>query len=168
MNIRFSNCSDYQAIAELNRLVFERDLEAQLVELIRDSDRYIPELELVAELDGAVVGHILFSYIDLVGEENLLFLGLAPMSVRPEFQRRRIGSALVRVGLEAAEARGESMVIVLGHPQFYSRFGFEPSVSYGIESPFPVPEEVFMVLPLKNYQGRCRGKVVYPPAFNGV
>ena len=168
MNIRFSNRSDYQAIAELNRLVFERDLEAKLVELIRDSDRYIPELELVAELDGAVVGHILFSYIDLVGQENLQVLGLAPMAVQPEFQRRGIGSALVRVSLEAASERGESMVLVLGHPQFYSRFGFEPSVSYGIESPFPVPEEVFMVLPLKNYQGRYRGKVVYPPAFNGV
>lgn len=168
MNIRFSNRSDYQAIAELNRLVFERDLEAKLVELIRDSDRYIPELELVAELDGAVVGHILFSYIDLVGQENLQVLGLAPMAVQPEFQRRGIGSALVRVSLEAASERGESMVLVLGHPQFYSRFGFEPSVSYGIESPFPVPEEVFMILPLKNYQGRYRGKVVYPPAFNGV
>lgn len=168
MNIRFSNRSDYQAIAELNRLVFERDNEAKLVELIRDSDRYIPELELVAELDGAVVGHILFSYIDLVEQEDLLVIALAPMAVRPEFQRRGIGSTLVQVGLEAAEARGESLVIVMGHPHFYSRFGFEPSVSYGIESPFPVPESVFMVKPLKNYQEQYRGKVIYPPAFNGV
>lgn len=168
MNIRASNCSDYQAIAELNRLAFGQENEAKLVELIRDSDRYIPELEMVAELSGAVVGHILFSYIDLVGQENLQVLSLAPMAVRPEFQRRGIGSALVRVGLEAALSRGESLVIVLGHPQFYLRFGFEPSVVYGISSPFPVPEEVFMVKPLKNYQRRYRGKVVYPPAFNEV
>ena len=168
MNIRSRNHSDYQAIAELNRQVFGRDNEAQLVESIRHSDRYIPELELVAELNHAIVGHILFSYIDLVGQENLQVLGLAPMAVQPEFQRRGIGSALVQVGLEAASSLGESMVIVLGHPQFYSRFGFEPSVSYGIESPFPVPEEVFMVLPLNNYQEQYTGKVVYPPAFNRV
>lgn len=168
INIRACNRSDYQAIAELNQLAFERENEALLVELIRDSDQYIPELELVAELSCAFVGHILFSYIDLVGQENLQVLGLAPIAVRPEFQRQGIGSTLVQVGLEAASSRGEVMVIVLGHPQFYSRFGFEPSVGYGIESPFPVAEEAFMVKPLKNYQGRYRGKVVYPPAFNRV
>jgi putative acetyltransferase len=168
MNIRSRTSSDDHAIAELNRLAFKRDNEAKLVESIRQTDRYIPELELVAELDCGVVGHILFSYIDLVGQENLLVIGLAPMAVRPEFQRQGFGSALVRVGLETASSKGESMVIVLGHPQFYSRFGFEPSVIYGIESPFPVSEEFFMVKPLKNYQERYRGKVMYPPAFNGV
>ncbi len=168
MNIRSLYPSDKYAIAELNRQVFGRDLEAKLVESIRHSDRYIPELELVAELNHAVVGHILFSYIDLVGQENLQVLGLAPMAVQPEFQRQGIGSALVRMGLEAASSRGESIAIVLGHPQFYSRFGFEPSVGYGIESPFPVPESVFMVKTLKNYQEQYKGKVVYPPAFNEV
>jgi putative acetyltransferase len=168
MNIRCENRSDYPAIAELNRLAFEQENEAKLVESIRHSDCYIPELSLVAELNGAIAGHILFSYINLVGQENLQVLGLAPVAVRPEFQRQGVGSALVRAGLEAAEARGELMVIVLGNPQFYSRFGFESSVSYGIESPFPVPAEVFMIKPLKNYQGKYRGKVVYPPAFNGL
>ena len=90
------------------------------------------------------------------------------MAVRPQLQRQGIGSALVQAGLEAASLRGESMVIVLGHPHFYSRFGFEPSVSHGIESPFSVPEEVFMVKPLKNYQENYGGKVIYPPAFNSV
>lgn len=168
MSIRCENPSDYQAIAELNRLAFERENEAQLVESIRHSDRYTPKLTLVAERDGAVVGHVLFSYIDLVGQVNLQVLGLAPIAVHPGFQRQGIGSALVRAGLEAAEAGEELMVVVLGNPQFYSRFGFESSVSYGIESPFPVPEEVFMVKPLKNYQERHRGKIVYPSAFNGV
>ncbi len=88
MNIRACTRSDYQAIDELNRLAFGQENEAKLVELIRDSDRYIPDLELVAELSSAVVGHILFSYIDLVGQENLQLLSLAPMAVGPEFQRR--------------------------------------------------------------------------------
>lgn len=168
MNLRCEHYSDHQAIAELNRLAFERENETRLVQAIRDSDRYVPELSLVAELDGAIVGHILFSYIDLVGQTNLQVLGLAPVAVRPEFQRQGIGSTLVQAGLEAAEARGEWMVVVLGNPQFYSRFGFESSVSCGIEPPFPVPEEIFMVKPLKNYQEGHRGKIVYPPAFNGV
>src|SRR4028119_2221638 len=111
MNIRCPNLSDYKVIAELNRLAFEGENEAQLVEYVRHSDRYIPELELVADLDGTVAGHILFSYMDLVGQEHLQVLGLAPMAVLPEFQRRGIGSLLVRMGLKAAEAREEVMII---------------------------------------------------------
>lgn len=167
MNIRCENCLDHQAIAELYRLAFKRESEAQLVDLIRHSDRYTPELSLVADLNGTIVGHLLFSYI-VLGQENLQVLGLAPMAVQPEFQRQGIGSALIRAGLAVAEVRRELMIIVLGNPQFYSRFGFESSVNYGIESPFPVPKEVFMVKPLKNYQERYRGKIVYPPAFNGL
>ena len=168
MHIRCENRCDYQAIAKLYQLAFERESEANLVDSIRLSERYIPELALVAELDGAVVGHILFSYIDILGQETKQVLGLAPLAVQPEFQRQGIGSALVRVGLEAAAVRGESLVIVLGHPQFYSRFGFESSVNYGISSPFLAPPGSFMVKPLKNYHSRYRGKVIYPPAFNGV
>ena len=168
MNIRSRTPSDDQAIAELNRLAFKQHNEAKLVESIRQSDRYIPELELVAELDCGVIGHILFSYIDLDGQENLRVIALAPMAVRPEFQGQGFGSALVRVGLETASSLGESMVIVLGSPLFYSRFGFEPSLIYGIESPFEVPQEFFQVKPLKNYQERYRGKVIYPAAFREV
>ncbi|MFH7027351.1 MAG: GNAT family N-acetyltransferase [Heteroscytonema crispum UTEX LB 1556] len=168
MNIRRETLPDYAAIAEVNILAFGQKNEAQLVNKIRDSDCYIPDLALVAEVDGVVVGHILFSYIDLVDEERLQVLGLAPMAVRPQFQRQGIGSKLVQTGLEIADAMGEAIVILLGHPQFYSRFGFQPSVSYKIESPFEVPEDVFMVKPLKNYQEKYRGKVVYPPAFDEV
>jgi putative acetyltransferase len=165
MNIRCENPSDYQAITEVNIQAFEQENEAHLVEQIRHSDRYIPELSLVAELDGTVVGHILLSYIDLVGEETLQVLGLAPLAVRPKLQRQGIGSALVLAGLAHADVMGEALVIVLGHPQFYYRFGFKPSVCYGISSPFPVPEDAFMVKQLLHYQDRYRGKVVYPPAF---
>ncbi|MCP2731998.1 GNAT family N-acetyltransferase [Limnofasciculus baicalensis] len=150
IKIRRETPLDYAIVAEIYQLAFGQDNEGNLVDSIRQSDRYIPELSLVAELDGTVVGHILFSYIDLVGAENWQVLGLAPIAVTPQFQNQGIGSALVQAGLAAAETMGESLVIVLGHTRFYSRFGFEPSVRYGIESPWAVPEEVFMVK-LVNY-----------------
>jgi putative acetyltransferase len=167
MNIRCETPLDYPAIAQVNTFAFEGDNEARLVEKIRLSPGYIPELSMVAEVQDIVVAHILFSYIDLVGEEKLQVLGLAPLAVLPQFQRRGIGSLLVQTGLEAADARGEAIVVVLGHPHFYCRFGFQPSVNYGIVSPFAVPEDAFMVKPLQNYQHRYQGKVVYPPAFGG-
>ncbi|MGV0106470.1 GNAT family N-acetyltransferase [Nostoc sp. DSM 114160] len=168
IDIRCETLSDYTAIAEVNTLAFGQENEAKLVEKIRNSDRYISELSLVAEVENIVVGHILFSYIDLVGEETLQVLGLAPLAVRPQFQRQGIGSALIKAGLEIAEANKEAIVIVLGHPHFYTRFGFQPSVVYEIESPFPVPEEFFMVKALQNYQKQYQGKVVYPGAFDEV
>ncbi|MCC5618556.1 N-acetyltransferase [Nostoc sp. CHAB 5836] len=168
MNIRCETLEDYTVIAEVNKLAFDQENEAKIVEKIRNSDRYIPEFSLVAEVENVVVGHILFSYIDLVGEETLQVLGLAPLAVHPQFQRQGIGSALIKAGLEIAEAKGEAIVIVLGHPHFYSRFGFQASVVYEIESPFPIPEDVFMVKPLQSYQKKYKGKVVYPAAFDGV
>ncbi|MBO3461282.1 N-acetyltransferase [Aetokthonos hydrillicola Thurmond2011] len=168
IKIRCETLQDHPAIAEVNTLAFCQYNEARLVDKIRQSNRYIPELSLVAEIEDVVVGHILFSYIDLVNEETLQVIGLAPLAVRPQFQRRGIGSALVEAGLKAADKKGEAIAVVLGHPDFYTRFGFQPSIVYGIESPFPVPEDFFMVKPFHNYQKKYIGKVVYPPAFDGV
>ncbi|MBD2097088.1 N-acetyltransferase [Trichocoleus sp. FACHB-591] len=168
MQIRVETPADYPAIADLLLAAFEQGEEARLVEKIRLSDRYIPELALVAEKEGVVVGHILFSYIDLVGAETLPVLGLAPLAVHPQYQRQGIGSALVQAGMAKAEERGEAIAIVLGHPPFYSRFGFEPSVAYGIESPFPVPAEFYMVTFLQPERQGYAGKVIYPSAFAGL
>ncbi|MBD2625256.1 GNAT family N-acetyltransferase [Trichormus variabilis] len=168
MNIRCETLLDYPAIAEVNTLAFQGENEAKLIEKIRSSDRYIPELSLVAEIQSKVIAYILYSYIDLVGKEILPVLGLAPLAVHPEFQKQGIGSTLVKASLEIADTRGDAIVIVLGHPAFYTRFGFQPSVDYQIESPFPVPANVFMVKTLSSYDDKYKGKVVYPPAFNGV
>ena len=168
MLIRAEQPSDYQGIAETILQAFSQENEVRLVQEIRKGDRYIPNLSLVAEVDGVIVGHILFSYIDLVNDVTYKVLGLAPLAVRSQFQNQGIGSALVWEGLTRANAMGETIAIVLGHPQFYNRFGFKPSVSYDIASPFPVPPDFFMVKPLNSYQNTQRGKVVYPPAFLGV
>jgi len=87
------------------------------------------------------------------------------MAVLPQMQRQGIGSALVLAGLARAEAMGEALVVVLGHPQFYSRFGFSPSVGYGIDSPFPVPSDVFMVKQLLHYQDKYRGEGCLSASF---
>lgn len=165
MNIRSEIPADDAAIGEIHTLAFGRDHEARLVTLIRATPRYIPPLSLVAEHDGRLVGHILLSHIDLVGEQTWQVLGLAPLAVHPDFQNQGIGGELVRSGLAIADELGEALIVVLGHEGFYPKFGFEPAIRYGIEAPFPVPEAVFMVKPLQYYQEAYRGKVVYPPVF---
>ncbi len=171
MNIRCETLLDYQKIAEVNNLAFGQENEAQLIEEIRRSNRYIPELSLVA-VDNNIVGHIVFSYIDLITEESagkmLSVLSLAPIAVLPQFQKRGIGTALIQAGLEKADEMQEKMVLVLGYPSFYNRFGFVSSVIYEIEFPFEVPADFFMVKPLKNYQPEYKGKIVYPAAFHQV
>lgn len=166
MTIRPETSSDHAAIAAVLTQAFGQAHEAQLVDRIRQSDRYIPSLSLVAERHGAVVGHILFSYVDLVSNETRRILALAPVAVQPAFQTQGIGSALVSAGLTIADSMGEALVVVLGHPLFYPRFGFTPAVQYAINCPFPVPVDVFMVKPLQHFQPAYRGNVVYPSAFN--
>jgi putative acetyltransferase len=168
MNIRCETLQDYPSIAQVNILAFGQENEAKLVESIRASDYYIPELALVAEVQDVIVGHILFSYIDLLGAETFKVLGLAPLAVIPQFQNQGIGTQLVKTGLEIAIMKEAALVVVLGHPQLYSRFGFRPSIDYQIEPPFPVPTDVFMVKTLPKYQQKYQGKIIYPAAFNEV
>ncbi|MDX2096617.1 MAG: N-acetyltransferase [Leptolyngbyaceae cyanobacterium bins.59] len=166
--IRPEQAEDQPTIATLHQQAFGRENEAQLVERIRHSDRYVPELSLVAEKEGAIVGHGLFSYVDLVGPSRSWVLALAPIAVHPDYQRQGIGSALIEAGIELAETSGEPLINVLGHPEFYARLGFEPALQYRIACSLSVPDEAFLVRPLLRYSEDYKGIVVYPPAFEGV
>lgn len=168
LTIRPETPLDYPAITEVHTLAFERNNEAQLVGRVRASRHYIPNLSLIAELNHTIIGHILLSYVNLIGAEQWQIISLAPIAVRPNFHNQGVGSQLVQIALERAEAMGERLVVVLGHPQFYSRFGFKSANRYGIEAPFPVPEEAIMIKPLQNYRQNFRGKVIYPSAFDEV
>ncbi|BCG59326.1 GNAT family N-acetyltransferase [Paenibacillus sp. URB8-2] len=167
--IRPEQKEDILEISEVNNLAFKGEEEAKLVEAIRVSEFFVPELSLVA-ISNEVIGHILFSIISIETDSGLVpTLGLAPLSVKPEFQNQGIGSALVKEGLKKCKELGFKHVVVLGHPNFYSRFGFIPSKTKGIKPPFQVPDEVFMVHELKNGSlDHITGTVKYPPAFDVV
>lgn len=142
--------------------------EAALVDRIRTSEHSVPGLALVAARHGTVLGYALFSHVSLVGETTRTVLALAPLCVRPEWQRGGIGTRLVTVGLGYADELGEPLVTVLGDPAYYGRFGFEPASRYGIEPPAGMPAAAYSVKPLEAYRPGMRGRVVYPPAFDGV
>jgi len=164
MKIREEAASDVAAIRDVNRAAFGTDSEARLVDLLRD--RAAPIVSLVAEHAGAIVAHICFSPVTLSGHDDLNLMGLAPMAVLPSEQRRGIGSALVRAGLERCADLSCAAVVVLGHPEYYPRFGFVPASRFGIGSEYEVPDDVFMVLELQ--PGRLRGRsgtARYHPAF---
>jgi len=168
--IRSERKEDFDAIHEVNRLAFGQEDEAFLVQRIRNSSQFIPELSLVASKEGQIVGHILFSLIDIEGQHgNRSVLSLAPMAVHPDFQNQGIGSKLVREGLKKCQQLGYEIVIVIGHPNYYPRFGFAPARQKGLEASFPVPDEAFMVLELvPNSLTGLKGTVKYPPEFDGM
>jgi putative acetyltransferase len=194
MHIRSEAADDIATIRAINLAAFPTSAEADLVERIRASDAFVPTLSLVAELDpgadassahssvassphapvapsaasqpGHIVGHILLSRVAIAGLDEPI-LALAPMAVLPEQQRRGIGSALVRAALDVAESLEEPLVVVLGHPWFYPRFGFKRASRYGIFPSEPWPDAAFMAKPMTRWSRDLRGRVAYPPTFDG-
>jgi putative acetyltransferase len=160
----------YTAIHEINVLGFGLENEARLVENLRKSPDFIPELSLVAVKDKRVVGHILFSRIAIQTKTGSFpAMSLAPMAVHPKFQKQGIGSKLIRQGLERCRNLGYKVVIVVGHPNYYPRFGFTSARAKGLEAPFPVSDEAFMVIELASGALKgISGMVIYPPACEGA
>ncbi len=170
VTIRGETPGDYEPIAVVNRRAFDQEEEGLLIEKIRGMDGFDPSLSLLAEIEGDVVGHILFSPIHIETESgNVPALALAPMAVLPEYQKRGIGSQLVRAGLDVSRQAGHAIVVVLGHPDYYPRFGFQRASQFGVRSPFDVPDDAFMVQGLiPKALDAVTGVVRYPSAFDGV
>jgi len=167
VRIRAQSTDDDSAVWQVNKSAFPTPAEAGLVERLRaEAD---PVVSLVAEDDGAIVGHILFSPATLAADSNFIAFALGPMAVLPGRQRQGIGSALVRAGLDACAGLGGRAVFVLGHPDYYPRFGFLPASRFGIVSQFEVPDDVFMALELE--PGALAGKagsMRYHAAFDAL
>jgi putative acetyltransferase len=145
--IRNEQRNDSSTVHSIYAAAFETTAEADLVDVLRI--KAIPNISLVAQENDVLVGHILFTPVSITGHNDLTIMGLAPMAVLPEFKNKGIGSNLVKAGLQKCKELGSDAVVVLGHPNFYSKFGFIPSSDLGISTEYEVPEEVFMVVELQ-------------------
>jgi putative acetyltransferase len=159
LTVRAEAPVDVDAIAQVNRAAFGQPDEADLIARLRADGDVVASL--VAAVDGEVVGHVLFSRLAIETEHGAVAAAaLAPMAVLPAQQRRGVGTALVRGGLKACEKSGIEAVVVLGHEDYYPRFGFSPDMAGGLEAPFSGP--AFMALELKPGVLRGhRGRVTY-------
>jgi predicted N-acetyltransferase YhbS len=171
--IRQERPEQYSTTEEMTKQAFLHEeysdkKEHLLVRNIRKSDAFIPELSLVAiNQSDEVVGHILLSKITIVDHDKVAdSLALAPVSVAPSFQKKGIGSQLIRAALQKAKELGYHSVIVLGHKDYYPKFGFKQASLWNIRPPFEVPDEVFMALELTERSlEHVEGVVHYSKAF---
>ncbi|MDX6408199.1 MAG: putative acetyltransferase [Gaiellaceae bacterium] len=168
MIVRPETAADRDGIRKVNDEAFGEPIEAKLVDAIRESDRYVPELSLVAVSEGHIVGHVISSYVDVnPGARRVLQVG--PLAVLPSHQRRGIGSALMEETIRIADARDEPLLLIEGNPKYYERFGFGRADSVGVEPP---PEahgpQYFMIRALGSYDPALRGQAIYPPETFGI
>ena len=168
MIVRAETPDDHDTIRRIVDEAFGDTITRAIVEGIRASDRFVPELSLVAVYEGQSLGHVISSYVDVVpGSRRVLQVG--PLAVVPSHQRRGIGTALMRETIRIADERGEPLLLIEGNPAYYGRFGFTRADEHGIEMP---PEshgpQYFMIRPLRAYDSSLRGRAVYPPETFGV
>lgn len=174
MVIRPEAPNDLDRIDEVVTAAFGSAAEAELVRRIRASPEFVPEMALVAEDEGEVVGHVMISGAVLRhddGERRIVML--SPLAVVPERQRQGIGGELIRAVVALADQRGEPLVVLEGSPDYYPRFGFQPASPHGITVPIPdwAPPDAAQVTLLAAYDPAdptLRGHVVYPPSFDGL
>ncbi|GAA2981393.1 GNAT family N-acetyltransferase [Actinokineospora diospyrosa] len=154
---------DRAAIHAVTAAAFPTADEADLVDALRaDPNAWIGGLSIVATEGDAVVGHALLTRCQVGGHPAL---ALAPCSVRPDRQRQGVGDAMIRFALAAARDLGENLVVVLGHAEYYPRFGFTPASGFGVRAPFDVPDEALMALSLDPARPTPTGVIAYPAAF---
>lgn len=173
INIRKEEEKDFKAVFSLVEKAFEKELmsdhkEQELVERLRNSDAFVPELSLVAEIGEQLVGYVLLTKIKIVNEAlgEMESLAMAPVAVLPEFQGKGIGGRLIKAAHEKARTLGFGSVILLGHENYYPRFGYEMAKKYGIRLPFEVPDENCMAIELiTGALQHAKGVVKYPKEF---
>ena len=163
--IRRERTGDADAIHTIHLGAFDTALEAGLVRALRADPGWLPELSLVAEAGGRLVGHVVCTRAHIAGRPAL---GLGPLGVLPECQRSGVGTALMHAVLGAADALGEPVVVLLGHTSYYPRFGFGPAARFGIEPPDPAWGEPFQARPLTTYTPELRGAFRYAAPFTLV
>ena len=158
---------DLVRIKEINDRAFEQENESSLVDKLRKKDQFIPELSLVAEADETVVGHILFYPVKInSAHQKHTTLSLGPMAVLREYQKKGIGGKLISEGLIRAKEFGFRTVIVVGHPEYYPKFGFAKASKWSIKLPFEVPDEVFMALEFVEGELKDKSGIIeYPAEF---
>ncbi|MEG4444249.1 N-acetyltransferase [Microcoleus sp. AT9_B5] len=166
MDIRTEKPEDVEAVRNINIAAFGRENEANLVDRLRG---IASTFSFVAVQFDRIVGHIFFSPVVVEGKcsRNLSILGLAPVAVLPNYQRQGIGTLLIREGLKECARSGFQAVVVLGHPDFYPRFGFIPASKKSLKCEYDVPDEAFMVLELESGALEdCSGTVKYRSEFS--
>lgn len=162
--IRLETNHDRTAIWHVNQAAFDADAEANLVDALRDGG--YADVSLVAKIDDLIVGHILFSRLSILTRTGAVdAVSLAPMAVHPSYQRKGIGSKLVLAGLEACRERGHKIVVVLGHPDFYPRFGFSANLARSLENQFGSGNAWMAIELVPEALAGIEGRVEYPPPF---
>ncbi len=163
MEVRSEEDDDRAGVRELHLLAFGQADEADLVDALRDDPSFIAELSIVAVEGGRVLGHVLLTEARL--DTGPAVLALAPLGVRPDRQRRGIGTALVREAIRRARETSYGLVVVVGDPGFYWPLGFLPASPRGLRALWDVPAEAWMALTLPAYVPGTTGTVGYPPPF---
>lgn len=168
VHIRQETPEDRERVYDVNLGAFGRKAEAKLVDMLREVPG--PGVSLVAEAEGDIVGHIMFTPVEVEhSDKGLLALGLAPMAVVPEYQRKGVGSVLVQAGVDACKELDVDVVFVLGHADYYPKFGFESAATFGLSYGAEEFGPHFMVLELTpGSLKRMSGLVQYRQEFDGV
>ena len=168
MIVRAETPDDHDIIRRVVDEAFGDTDTSRIVDAIRASDRFVPELSLVAVSEGQALGHVMSSYVDLV-PVNRRVLQVGPLAVVPSHQRQGVGTALMHETMRIANEMAEPMLLIEGSDVYYGRFGFTRADAHGIEMP---PEsrapKFFQIRPLDAYDPTLQGRAVYPPETFGV
>ncbi len=166
IKVRAEVPDDFRAIDVVNLSAFQGEAEAQLVDELRKSKAFIPDLSLVAELNNRIVGHVVLSKVALMtGQGKQEILALGPMSVVPSQSHRGIGSELIDAAIARAKALCFGAIVIAGHPDYYLRFGFKPAADFELTSNLPIASDAITAMELTAGALAGGGEILYPDLF---